>query len=252
MAHNAVLIHDPSEQWPKIRAGTVTGNDGGQSHNWPHHNGAVADPAAWEKDRKLYEIGKITAFADHDRFLYVAGDCSSAYSPKKLDHWTRQIVYLRPGTFVICDRVATTRPELRKTWLLQTMQPPERRGSQWVITNGKGRLFVQTLLPSQSKVELKCGEDLYCYDGQSFPPERETGPAPVCRMEVSPASPSQVDLFLHVLTAVDAEVDSVPAATCDDESDCVRVRTADAEITFFKQRVSGVIELGGTRHTLGE
>ena len=57
VAHNAVLIHDPAEKWPSIRAGNVTGNDGGQSHNWPHHNGAVADPAAWEKDRNLYEIG---------------------------------------------------------------------------------------------------------------------------------------------------------------------------------------------------
>ncbi len=120
VAHNAVLIYDPAEKWPSIRSGNVTGNDGGQSHNWPHHNGAVADPAGWEKDRNLYEIGKITAFADHNDYLYVAGDCSRAYSPKKLDYWTRQIVYVRPGTFVVFDRVATTRPELAKTWLLQS------------------------------------------------------------------------------------------------------------------------------------
>ena len=80
IAHNIVLVHDDSETWPNIRAGKVTGNDGGQAHNWPHHNGAVADPAAWEKDRKLYEIGDILAFEDQGNYLYVAGDCGKAYA----------------------------------------------------------------------------------------------------------------------------------------------------------------------------
>ena len=168
VAHNAVLILDPAEKWPSIRAGNVTGNDGGQSHDWPHHNGAVADPADWRKDQNLYEIGKITAFADHADYLYVAGDCSRAYSAKKLDYWTRQIVYVRPGTFVVFDRVAATQPELTKIWLLQAMQRPETRDSQLVITNGKGRLFVQPLLPRRRQVEWKYDDELYRYDGQAF------------------------------------------------------------------------------------
>jgi hypothetical protein len=45
IAHNTILLYDPSESWPNIRAGTVSNNDGGQSHAWPHHNGAVSDPA---------------------------------------------------------------------------------------------------------------------------------------------------------------------------------------------------------------
>jgi hypothetical protein len=40
IAHNTILVHDPSETWPGIRAGPVSGNDGGQRHHWPHHNGA--------------------------------------------------------------------------------------------------------------------------------------------------------------------------------------------------------------------
>ena len=114
IAHNTILVHDESEVWPGIRAGKVTGNDGGQAHNWPHHNGAVADPAAWHKDADIYKIGAITAFEDRGDYLYVAGDCSKAYSAQKLEQWVRQIVFLRPGTFVIFDRVVTRDPSFRE------------------------------------------------------------------------------------------------------------------------------------------
>ena len=114
IAHNTILVHDESEVWPGIRAGKVTGNDGGQAHNWPHHNGAVADPAAWHKDADIYKIGAITAFEDRGDYLYVAGDCSKAYSPQKLEQWVRQIVFLRPGTFVILDRVVARDPSFRE------------------------------------------------------------------------------------------------------------------------------------------
>ncbi len=124
IAHSTILVYDPCETWPGIRAGTVTGNDGGQHHNWPHHNGAVADPAQWLRQRQLYDIADLLAFEDTGPYVYVAGDCTRAYAPQKLSCFTRQIVFLRPGTFVIFDRVRSTKPEFKKTWLLQAMKPP--------------------------------------------------------------------------------------------------------------------------------
>ena len=41
-------------------------------------------------------------------------------SPHKLEHFTRQFVYLRPEVFVIFDRVVSTRAEFPKRWLLHT------------------------------------------------------------------------------------------------------------------------------------
>ncbi|MHC4168850.1 MAG: heparinase II/III domain-containing protein, partial [Planctomycetota bacterium] len=35
IAHNTILVDDPSETWSRIRAGPVSGNDGGQHHSWP-------------------------------------------------------------------------------------------------------------------------------------------------------------------------------------------------------------------------
>ena len=227
--------------------GRVTGNDGGQAHNWPHHNGAVTDAAAWKKDRRLYDIADIVAFEDYESYMYVAGDCGRAYSPKKLDRFTRQIVFVRPGTFVIFDRVVSRGAEFKKTWLLQAMKRPEESPIGLMITNGKGRLFVQTLLPRDPILDLAYGPDLYSYIGNAYPPRRDTGPAPECRIEISPSWPARVDYFLHVLTATDATVDSVQAAVLEETDDEVRVQVGKASISFDKSKVAGSFEISGRR-----
>jgi len=250
IAHNTILVHDPCETWPGIRAGVVSGNDGGQAHNWPHHNGAVTDPAQWLRERHLYDIAEILAFQDAGDYLYVAGDCARAYAPGKLSCFTRQIVFLRPGTFIIFDRVRSTRPEFKKTWLLQAMKAPASESGRLVITNGKGRLFVQTLLPEKAEIRLAAGADLYRYGGRSYPPGRDTGPAPECRIEVSPREAQTDDYFLHVLTATDAEVTDVETATAAVDSRQVRVRIGAATVTFTTAEVGGSIESAGRRTPL--
>jgi len=245
IAHNTMLVREPSEVWPKIRAGPVSGNDGGQSHSWPHHNGAVTDPAEWQKGRQLYNIADILAFEDRGEYLYVAGDCTRAYSPDKLAYFTRQIVFLRPGSFVIFDRVSSKNPQLKKTWLLQAMNVPAKDGQDMVVTNGKGRLFIQTLLPENQQVRLATGADLYSYNGKKYLPGRDTGPAPVCRVEISPSKPSKVDYFLHVLTATDAMTASVEKATSKVVNQRIMVMVGPTEITFRTNEVGGGIVIDG-------
>ncbi len=245
IAHNTMLMHDPAETWSRIRAGPVSGNDGGQAHSWPHHNGAVADPAAWHEGRELYDIADILAFEDQGSYVYVAGDCTRAYSPKKLEYFTRQIVFARPGTFVVFDRVKSTDPGFKKTWLLQTMKTPTGAPPNLVVTNGKGRLFIQTLLPRDPQVNLARGPDRYSYHGNTYPPQREREPAPECRIEVSPSGPASVDHFLHVLTATDADTDSVEQAVAQVEGEEVTVTVGKTRITFSLAEVGGHIEVSG-------
>ena len=241
IAHNTILVRDPSETWPRIRAGPVTGNDGGQHHAWPHHNGAVVDAEAWQKDRAIYDIADIVAFEDRGKYLYVAGDGSRSYSSKKLEYFTRQMVFIRPNTFVVFDRVKSRDPAFRKTWLLQAMKTPAQRGPHLVVTNGKGRLFVQTLLPEKAQVRLASGDDVYRYDGESYPPRRDTGPAPECRVEIAPPRAAAVDHFLHVLTAADASVEDVPVAQMRLEGDEVLVTVGDARLRLPTRRVGGSV-----------
>ncbi|MFC1453360.1 hypothetical protein ACFLSJ_08470 [Verrucomicrobiota bacterium] len=252
IAHNTILVHHPAEQWQgatsykaDIRAGAVTGNDGGQMHSWPHHNGAVADVDEWQASRELYDIADILAFEDRGAYLYVAGDCSRAYSTNKLEYFTRQIVFIRPDTFVILDRVKSRNLFFKKTWLLQAMKTPTGEAPNYVIQNGEGRLFVQTLLPADAETVLVSGDDLYAYGGRSYPPSRTTGAAPECRIEVSPSAPAEMHLFLHVLTATDGRQRSSPKAVARVRSNEVYVSLKDAQLSFAVDRVGGRIRLRG-------
>ena len=182
--------------------------------------------------------------------MYVAGDCARAYSPDKLAYFTRQIVFLRPGTFIIFDRVCSTNPQFKKTWLLQAMKVPTNTGQDMVVTNGKGRLFIQTLLPENPQIKLITGADLYSYGGHNYPPARDTGPAPQCRIEISPPEPATVDYFLHVLTATDATTTSVENAALNVTDQAVSVMVGPAEIIFTKNEVGGNIIIDGHAYNL--
>jgi hypothetical protein len=250
IAHNTMLVYDPAERWPGIRAGNVTSNDGGQAHSWPHYNGAVVDAAEWQKNRRLYDIADVLAFKDAGDYLYVAGNATRAYSANKLVYFTRQIVFLRPGAFVIFDRVQSTKPEFKKTWALQAMKPPSGTAPNLLVTNGKGRLFVQMLLPDPCEVRLVSGDELYRYGGQVYVPRKNTGAAPECRVEISPAQPKATDLFLHVLTATGAEISYVPQAVCHLQQGQALVELDATKIAFGIDELSGKIEINGRRADL--
>ncbi|MEA2064202.1 MAG: heparinase II/III family protein, partial [Gemmatimonadota bacterium] len=251
IAHNTVLVYDPEESWTNIRAWKgETGNDGGQMHEWPHHNGSVEDADAWYAGREVYDIADLLAYEDRGAYLYVAGDCSRAYSPKKLEYFTRQIIFIRPGMFIIFDRVKSTDPSFKKTWLLQAMKPPVGVAPNLEITNGRGKLFIQTVLPRNPRVELFLGDNLYSYGGKNYPPGRNTGPAPECRVEVSPGVPSEVDYFLHVLTATEVSVLSAPKAEAVVTDTEVIVSVGEARISFSTAEAGGTIEVSGSRSPL--
>jgi hypothetical protein len=252
MAHSSILVYDPAEQWlgatsysAGVRAGTVTGNDGGQHHSFPNHNGAVADVPAWMANSAVYNIADILAFEDQGNYLYVAGDCSRAYSSAKVEFFTRQIVYLRPGTFVIFDRVKSKNAGFKKTWVLQAMKPPVGTAPNLVITNGAGRLFLQTLLPQNPQVSFASGDSLYRYDNQNFPPSLNTGPAPECRISVSPATAAATDYFLHVLTATDTVTKSVSPGVAQSSLSEITVTVDTFSIAFTTAAVGGHITIRG-------
>ena len=198
-------------------------------------------------DQHRYDIADIVAFEDCERYVYVAGDGTRAYSPKKLESFKRQIVFVRPGTFVIFDRVVSRDSNFRATWLLQAMKRPGKSPTGFVITNGKGRLSVQTLLPRDPQVKLSYGQDQYRYGGHAYPPRRDTGPAPECRIEVSPPQPRRVNHFLHVLTATDATNGPVTRAELEETEEHMHVSTGVAVISFARDGAGGYAEIDGRR-----
>ena len=109
---------------------------------------------------------------------------------------------------------------------------------------------MQTLLPRAAEVQLQDGDNLYRYGGAAYPPQRDTGPAPQCRIEISPAEAAREDLFLHVLTATDASVESVDPATAEDEGAAILVRLGRIAFRFDKGRLGGSSEVDGQRRPL--
>ena len=255
IAHNSVLIHDPKEKFTFIRGYTdEIANDGGQKYPWPgtcfRHNGDGGDADQWRRHSELMDIADMLAYEDHGTYLYCAGDCSRAYSADKLDYFTRQIVFIRPGTLVIFDRVKSKQPSFKKTWVLHAMKPPTGRAPNLTATNGNGKLHLQTVLPVSAEVKLNQGEELYNYGGKNFPPRVKFGSEAECRIEVSPAKPSKVDYFLHVLTATDAGVESVPQATAKVTSDKITVTLGNTTLVFPTAKVGGSIAIRGKKRML--
>ena len=125
------------------------------------------------------------------------------------------------------------------------MKVPVETTDGIVVTNGKGRLFIQTLLPSEPKVKLFTGDELYSYGGKAYPPARDTGPTSQCRIEISPERQQALDYFLHVLTATDVGVTSVEKASVQVNNREVIVTIGQIKVCFGMAEIRGHIELSG-------
>ncbi len=248
IAHNTILVCDQDETFPAaVWSGQGDGgsNDGGQRRvEYPSR------ATAPETEKALRNVGRIAAFANQPEFCYALGNASKSYSPKKLKHFTRQFVHIRPDTFVIFDRVVATNPSYPKTWLLHSIDEPTfpAEGPAFRVEHDGGRLDVWSLLPKETRITAVGGPGKeFWVDGKNYPPDNTRDPeSGAWRVEVSPSQASAQDLFLHVLVASDSRV-SKPAPL-------VQLKSADAELatveivhagakTTLKFRTSG--ETGG-------
>jgi hypothetical protein len=243
-AHNTIRVIDPNETWEipgrdPIRAGKVTANDGGQRYDWMQHNGSVADANQWNAQKDMWETGKILSFEDNGDCVFIKADCTKAYSAKKLERFIRQMMFVRPGTFIIVDTVRVKDPTFKVIWNLQAMERPTKVSNDsgndlgvWTWGNGNARIFLQTLQPEKTNTALYSGEKLYMIDGVNYPPQNETGHAPQCRMEISPAKAQTEYLFIHVIHTASGECDLVPTAEAVVENTRVRVLLSEQEWVF--------------------
>jgi hypothetical protein len=188
----------PGEKFTCNRADGPLANDGGQMGGIQY----AADLAGW-KSAPGNERGDLVAYDNQPTFLYVAGDATKAYNRAKVTQCLRQIVFIRPHTFVMLDRVTSTRAEYEKTWLLHSLSEPKVENAGFTVTEGRGKLTVQTLLPEKAKTAAIHG---YGYHGQKFDPPKgsQNGLDASWRVEVTPTAPAISDLFLHVLQTEDS------------------------------------------------
>ncbi len=255
IAHNTILVMDPNE---RLALNLI--NDGGQidqlrlkgprnvpedydQGNFPSEEGI--GKCDWATNPGRWETGDITSYKATNDFMYVRGDATKSYSPSKMNSYIRQLVYLQPGIIVVMDRVVSTNPDFKKTWLLHSVNEPaiDKNSNSFEITEGEGRLVCVSVLPNKMKVSkiggpgkeflvdtahLTCG-----LKSTVDPQELHYAEIPgAWRVEINPAVAAKEDYFLNVLMVSNKSSKEVPTVkvlseTADEIS--IQVSTKDGK-----------------------
>jgi hypothetical protein len=181
IAHNTMLIFDPKEHFFWSENLMDAANDGGQRMDSSRFWNTLRGHEDWEKTRDLWDVGQmkivdnVDGIAGEGAYNYALGDATRAYSPHKLSAFSRQLLYLpNIDVLLVFDRVVSTDPAFRKTWLLHGVKMPWIEGSGTKSTNGEetfgnagrfrlqdgeGEVLVHTLLPVDHVTARRGGED---------------------------------------------------------------------------------------------
>ncbi|MCW8129302.1 MAG: heparinase II/III family protein [Planctomycetota bacterium] len=199
VAHNSLLIYDPAEKM-RARHENVL-NDGGQ--------------LGYDGTEGRMSGAKIVAYDARRSYTYICSDLTDAYAKTKVTAVRRQLVYLRPDTVVIVDRVASTNPAFPKIWQCYLAGNAKAEEKVFRTDNGKARLRADVLLPADAQVKLLGGQDkavdVFGTKVPQPPGGNGSDDGPAWRAEVRPGAARADDLFVVVLRAY--ETAEPPAAT---------------------------------------
>lgn len=231
IAHNTILVDDPNEvvkYYGKI-------NDHGQRIPGGEKS-KIEDLLS-----SNYKFGKVEGHqfgpdATDPDYTYLSGDLTNAYTSKVSDFDRSFMFYnLRddehPAALIVFDRVITSNPEFKKTWLLHGVAKPEVDGNRTVFRNYSeamgynGKLTLDTLLPKADNTTIDVVGGLnneFYVNGINYPSTNRQGEqtAPLnpdsshesdgYRIELSPKTASATDYFLNVMQVGTSVPDTVP------------------------------------------
>jgi hypothetical protein len=251
IAHNCILINMPGEKMPVYWGGPAKNeapepipNDGGQ--------------------REILG-SEITGFDESDNYVYIASDATKSYHKDKANLVLRQFIFLPPDHFVVFDRVTSTKPEYKKTWLLHFAKEPAIKSNEFSAKHWGGRIFGRTIFPEKAKISKIGGP------GRQFWSDGKNWPLPTLtpddwnykrstllpdtsellgqwRIEVSPEKFNNEDIFLHLLQVGDNTLTSMVSSKSIRTEDHAGLRFAfqdkEFEILFaLKNAAAGKISI---------
>jgi len=227
LAYNIVTIYNPEE---KFRRTTSRHSDGVNNEN----DGGLIRYVYTSHTRD--DRAEIKTYHHDDKITYTAADLTIGYRSDKVSEVTRQFLYLRGKRefIIIFDRIDAANADFPKTWFLHTPSDPTVNGTEkvltadhvfsytgdtatWlsnpageenVISSGKSRAFLKTLLPKGAKITKRGGEG-HEFWGHPHEPTAQYNhtcsrsnqpPIVPWRLEVeAPIGKNKRDYFLHVL-----------------------------------------------------
>ena len=215
IAHNTVVIFDPNEKFHHA----VESNDGGQ--RIVGYGPTARSLEEWLSNRERWETGDMKKLEVCKEYVYALGDATKAYSQSKLKLFQREFLIVKNKYIFVFDRVVSTKPEFKKTWLLHTVKKPEI--DKWLVVventnpvnNVKGKLFSITAFWYNYTITLVGGSGKEFYvNGKNYPitgyirPYNEPG---AWRVEVSPRTKSNTDIFAHILYPISPPDNELPS-----------------------------------------
>ena len=229
IAHNSVLIMDPNEPTPfEGHSKKAVSRDGGQ---FSYKN------FAWDSTQEMFAQGKSAYILAEDispglapDYSYLKGDMTPCYNvpknvadyPAKADTVKRSFVFLNlksehiPGALIVLDKIVSTNPSFKKTWLLHSQNEPDIKNGEISFTTTKdgrnGKLVDNVLLPEiKNQLIEKVGGDgkEYWVDGKNWGTVTQED-AGRWRIELSPKEAAKSDNFLNVLQVMDAQPSLIP------------------------------------------
>lgn len=217
ISHSMMLAVDPEEQF--IRN---TVNDGGARfiQSCPTTpDQALSDPTFANGDVLSADFGPSPQRPFYSTFSV---NLTTAYSRKIVDY-VRTFCFLNldneqtPAALIVLDNMTTARPEFRKYWQVNTLNPPETTDDGAILRNsdadGSGKVVLRMLRPEADERDLQVmsGEEANSVFGQFFtPPKPDRPEANGHRVMFSPAKERSNDVFLTVMTMCDEQEEQLP------------------------------------------
>ena len=235
-AHNVLLVEDPNE---KAKVNGKISPDGGQvdaerfiDFRYPQKMEISGFRSAGKN-----LASAVGPNANRPLWAVLESDLTEAYA-NRVKSYVRSFVQLnlgiqgRPSALLVLDRIETLNAEFRKSWQLGSLAKPEvGEGTLSILSSErgpKGRLFVNTLLPEASDLEVKVvGEaELSKTMGGLFPAPASTPASMGWRTRLYIKTPREKDVYLNVLQAFDDGLAPLPVEQTLSEG-CRQVRLAN-------------------------
>lgn len=256
IAHNSMLVYDPSEPLQNS-TGPNNINDGGQrainnGNEFSTLNGAFehnAQVATVEK-QEIDPSSPITP-----SYTYLKGDITNAYT-SKVKEFKRSFMFLNlfdeevPGALIVFDKVTSSNPSFKKTWLLHGLEEPVINGNQTIFARTyaskvsanayNGKMTVDTLLPKADNAVITKvgGEDGWSnvrgVDYTGYPANSHTDEGSTWRIELSPKKEADTDYFLNIMQVSDNDKDFYKRVKLIDTSLLYGAQISDRVVTFSK------------------
>jgi len=235
----------PSDQYHRncISTNVVLFTEAGKEDDRGDQNtrrGLKSDHRTWQqwldiRERSGHDVAHITDWQVGQGEARCRGDLSKANPNSKCRRWIRELVWLGYRHLVVLDIVETAGPAIRRPWQLHCPAAPDVGDRLLTVTNEapdhrwadaalkprhrRATLFCRTLAPKDYTLVVNAKDGARAFGPDGHAAGEATGNAfhrqfGTYVVQIDPGTTTDHTVFLHVLTAADADRAAAPEASC--------------------------------------